>query len=160
MPQKAICSVCRVQKTIGPNGLMKLHTRHGKTCDGSALPPHERKAPTSHGWAAVRRATFERDGHRCRKCSSGTGLEAHHRKERVNGGLDELDNLITLCSLCHDEWTYLEPPAHLLSFDAWLTVPPAQVLAIVFAKPWPEDVSAAEYQRAIATMARILAGGP
>ncbi len=47
---------------------------------------------------------FSRDGYRCKKCGSrlrSDELEVHHIKMRVDGGNDEIGNLITLCSICH-----------------------------------------------------------
>ena len=39
----------------------------------------------------------ERDKNQCVKCQKKTGLEAHH----IIPGIEELDNLITLCHSCH-----------------------------------------------------------
>ncbi len=47
---------------------------------------------------------LSRDKFRCRKCGffgRDEELEIHHIKMRVNGGNDDLSNLITLCSICH-----------------------------------------------------------
>jgi 5-methylcytosine-specific restriction endonuclease McrA len=44
---------------------------------------------------------FTRDGFKCRHCGSRNNLSAHHMIFRSQGGLDELWNLITLCSFCH-----------------------------------------------------------
>jgi hypothetical protein len=47
---------------------------------------------------------FSRDKFNCQKCSfQGTfeDLEVHHIKMRIDGGNDETNNLITLCSICH-----------------------------------------------------------
>ena len=53
-------------------------------------------------WAAVRRAVFERDGHRCRKCGAAGRLECDHRVP-VNQGGDpwDLAGMQTLCRSCH-----------------------------------------------------------
>lgn len=107
------------------------------------------------GWKAARRKCIERDGHRCRKCRSSTGLEAHHIVERANGGADDLDNLVTLCSLCHDEITEFDLGS--ISFECWLKIPPARHLVAVWAMEWPENVSAAQHKRdveAIMVLAR------
>lgn len=100
------------------------------------------------GWSAARRATLARDEHRCQKCFATSGLEVHHKLERVHGGGDDLDNLITLCSHCHDEWTYAAPPSQVMTFEQWLAVPAARFLVPLFAKPWPSDVTAAEFKAA------------
>lgn len=51
----------------------------------------------------LRLATLLRDKFTCQLCKkkNNSRLEAHHIVFRANGGLDSLDNLITLCSTCH-----------------------------------------------------------
>lgn len=93
----------------------------------------------------IRAYVLERDGRRCRKCSRPRDLELHHIHEVSAGGDHRARNLITLCTSCHDEWTYLEPCA----FDVWLGLPPARWLISAFARKWPEEVSAAKWQRQI-----------
>jgi len=47
---------------------------------------------------------FSRDKFRCQKCGfHGTSedLEVHHIKMRIDEGDDKLNNLITICSICH-----------------------------------------------------------
>lgn len=48
---------------------------------------------------------FERDNFTCQKCNfkddSKDELEIHHIIPQVEGGTDEIENLITLCSICH-----------------------------------------------------------
>lgn len=49
----------------------------------------------------MRKAVRERDGNRCSDCgatSDSARLSVHHL---VRGGLDTMDNLVTLCSVCH-----------------------------------------------------------
>ncbi|HDS9641885.1 TPA: HNH endonuclease [Klebsiella aerogenes] len=69
---------------------------------------HDRKIPDP-----VRVAVFERDHHTCRNCGWSharktandprTFLELHHIEHHADGGENTLDNLITLCNVCHDE---------------------------------------------------------
>ena len=40
---------------------------------------------------------YDRDGYKCVECGKSTGIEAHH----IVAGIEELDNLITLCHACH-----------------------------------------------------------
>jgi len=52
----------------------------------------------------LKRKVLERDKSTCQKCGfSGKirELEIHHLKPRVSNGKDEVENLITLCSICH-----------------------------------------------------------
>lgn len=69
---------------------------------------HDRKIPDP-----VRVAVLERDHHACRHChwsharkianDPRTFLELHHIEHHADGGENTLDNLITLCNVCHDE---------------------------------------------------------
>ena len=59
------------------------------------------------GFWNTREYVLWRDGHRCRHCrgkSRDNILEVHHLIERKDGGSDRPDNLITLCSTCHDAY--------------------------------------------------------
>jgi len=52
-------------------------------------------------WWDVRKATIERDGRACYQCGCTDNLEAHHLMPVSEGGLPELNNLLTLCRKCH-----------------------------------------------------------
>ncbi len=69
-------------------------------------PEHDRVIPDE-----IRRSAMRRDGYSCTKCqwshddwnpSDPRHLELHHVSAHVSGGLNTYDNLITLCSSCHD----------------------------------------------------------
>ena len=52
----------------------------------------------------IKQRVFERDNFKCQKCNflgTSEDLEVHHINLRVDEGKDEIDNLITLCSICH-----------------------------------------------------------
>ncbi len=53
----------------------------------------------------IRKKLFERDNFTCKKCGfqdkTGDEIEPHHIQLRVNGGGGEIENLITLCCVCH-----------------------------------------------------------
>lgn len=52
----------------------------------------------------VKQYVLQRDKHTCKKCKQDKcKLEVHHIQFRSNGGTDSPDNLITLCSSCHDK---------------------------------------------------------
>ena len=52
----------------------------------------------------IRKAVILRDGCKCRECGkSNTVLEVHHIKPKRLGGSNTIDNLITLCSKCHQK---------------------------------------------------------
>lgn len=57
----------------------------------------DRQVPTQ-----LRNQVLDRDGNTCVRCGSGENLEAHHIVPRSDGGDDELDNMATLCSDCHN----------------------------------------------------------
>lgn len=69
-------------------------------------PAHDRKIPDP-----VRRAVLVRDAYKCQKCGwtraqwnpdDPRHLELHHIKYHVKGGENTEENLITVCSVCHD----------------------------------------------------------
>ena len=47
------------------------------------------------------RMCFKRDDWKCRCCGNRQGLHPHHIKFASQGGEDVLDNLITVCWICH-----------------------------------------------------------
>ena len=68
---------------------------------------------SSH-WRHLAREAKERDNHQCQICGDCKGdpycqLHAHHIVRRLRGGSDRLENLITICDLCHavvTRWWY------------------------------------------------------
>lgn len=80
--------------------------------------------------ATVRRLLREREDNRCAKCGM-FGNNAHHRKNRSQGGEDVLSNLLLLCGSgttgCH----------------GWITEHPALGYVngwSVMSTGWPEDI--------------------
>ena len=52
----------------------------------------------------IRKAVILRDGYKCKECGKTNAvLEVHHIKPRRLNGSNTLDNLITLCSKCHQK---------------------------------------------------------
>ncbi|MFT4912590.1 MAG: hypothetical protein ACI9YM_001169 [Brevundimonas sp.] len=70
-------------------------------------PSHDRKISDS-----VRIAVLQRDGFKCRHCGWSRGnldpddprklLELHHVREHAQGGVNTVENLVTLCNVDHD----------------------------------------------------------
>ena len=69
--------------------------------------PHDRKIPFD-----VQKSVYERDRNTCLSCGwthdkwtkrDPRILELHHVKEHVRGGKNTVNNLILLCSKCHDK---------------------------------------------------------
>lgn len=70
-------------------------------------PEHDRQIPDP-----IRGAILRRDNYKCIKCgwthedwnrSDPRHLELHHKKEHAKGGENTEENLITVCTVCHDE---------------------------------------------------------
>jgi len=51
---------------------------------------------------SLRQQILRRDGWRCQLCGSMSNLEVHHKQFRSHSGQDSEENLITLCTQCHD----------------------------------------------------------
>lgn len=49
----------------------------------------------------IRPLILKRDNFKCVKCCGNEGLSVHHIVQRSKGGTNDIDNLITLCSICH-----------------------------------------------------------
>ncbi len=70
-------------------------------------PEHDRRIPDS-----VRGKVLRRDGYKCVRCgwnhsdwnpSDPRHLELHHKKEHAKGGENTEDNLLSICTFCHDD---------------------------------------------------------
>ena len=70
-------------------------------------PPHDRDVPD-----AIRREVLRRDNYRCLSCewdhdlwnpSDPRHLEIHHIRAHKNKGDNVEENLVTVCTVCHDE---------------------------------------------------------
>ena len=70
-------------------------------CDSQVDEPGKRNTSTIP--PATRRKVLARDRHCCQKpgCEHTKFLEVHHIKPRAEGGGNDPENLITLCSACH-----------------------------------------------------------
>jgi 5-methylcytosine-specific restriction endonuclease McrA len=51
----------------------------------------------------LRMRVLERDRWKCQRCGSSVNLQVHHLQYRGRLGPDALENLISLCSDCHDD---------------------------------------------------------
>ena len=70
-------------------------------CDSQVDEPGERNTSTIP--PATRRKVLARDRHCCQApgCEHTKFLEVHHIQPRTDGGSNDPENLITLCSACH-----------------------------------------------------------
>jgi hypothetical protein len=72
------------------------------------LASHDPRRFGRRDWipVAVRRAVLERDGGRCRACSTTTDLRIDHVYPYSLGGNSDIENLQTLCRRCNGvKWT-------------------------------------------------------
>ena len=95
--------------------LTKLAPIKNLVLETGTFDPHKLKNPditneqyqkgVQYGFENVKAYILSRDGYKC-KCGESNcskKLEVHHIKFRSNGGSDNPDNLITLCSKHHDQ---------------------------------------------------------
>jgi len=74
--------------------------------EGVVTSPIPRKPRIRLDWDSYRRLCQEvlrRDGWRCQRCGSCNDLQVHHMQPRSLLGGDVEENLITLCSACHQQ---------------------------------------------------------
>lgn len=61
---------------------------------------------TKDDWHKLRMACLRKDKFTCIRCEKknlqGKGLQAHHLVPRDDGGANDITNLVTLCTACHD----------------------------------------------------------
>jgi 5-methylcytosine-specific restriction endonuclease McrA len=57
---------------------------------------------TPRDYGALRREILKRDGWRCQFCGKTADLQVHHIESRGQLGSDLEQNLLTLCSRCHE----------------------------------------------------------
>lgn len=78
-----------------------------------SAPKHDNRPEhiKSNDWDATRKRILRRDGHACQFCGIAesahqdrfdTGLHIHHIRPREFMGSDHPENLITVCSRCHN----------------------------------------------------------
>ena len=56
-------------------------------------------------WARRRIEVFKRDGYKCVICQSPRNIECDHIVNRSQGGDSSMENLQTLCHICHEKKT-------------------------------------------------------
>lgn len=54
-------------------------------------------------WPKIREKRLEIDDHQCANCDKSDSLQVHHVVPKSLGGVDEVSNLRTLCTDCHDK---------------------------------------------------------
>ena len=69
--------------------------------DGSKGNGRSGEIQTLNGWTHIRNLVLKRDHYSCVNCGCSKELNVHHLTPRYAGGIDEPENLITLCTACH-----------------------------------------------------------
>ena len=102
------CEQCGKEFWKKPSDVKKFGGRYcSQRCgyDAHILPVDKFDGYSFYGsthWKNIRKKVLERDNKRCQICGfAGRSLHIHHRKDRRNGGVDEMDNLTSLCNRCH-----------------------------------------------------------
>ena len=97
------CSKATVPSPQGERELTAVETE-AATCDAQIHKPGGRNQSTIP--PKTRRDVLARDRHQCRRkgCQHTRHVHLHHILPRAKGGTNELDNLVTLCTACHELW--------------------------------------------------------
>jgi 5-methylcytosine-specific restriction endonuclease McrA len=92
-----------VQTDAGERELSKAESERMR-CDAAVCEHGGRNTTTIP--PRVRREVLARDQHRCQApgCGRTRFLEVHHIVARSSGGINQSDNLVTLCASCHRLW--------------------------------------------------------
>ena len=97
------CPTCEAASVVTSRGERRLAPAQvaALACDARVRRKGERNRATIP--PSVRAAVLTRDRHRCITpgCGSARFLEVHHLLPRALGGTNDVENLITLCSRCH-----------------------------------------------------------
>lgn len=59
-------------------------------------------------WKALKAAREEKDNYKCVCCSSPYNLECHHKRYPPAWGLEDIDDLITVCNPCHKKKIHMK----------------------------------------------------
>lgn len=103
------CAIITVDYTKGPP---RMTTCGNATCTNQFTPKsfiHRfcssrcRRLARGDAWGWVRAEALDRDQHQCQVCCSTASLQVHHVLPVCMGGESELENVTTLCALCHRE---------------------------------------------------------
>lgn len=99
-----LCDECGTQLPAGRRNRGLTTCSHA--CNAKKWERLKEEERTAKGkrplfWNTFKYECFSRDNYTCQKCGSTEKLECHHKIPVVNGGTNELSNLITLCHDCH-----------------------------------------------------------
>ena len=103
-PTDLLCRVCIAQSAEQAEDQRRLDElrQQALIADYRGRPYAERRQTKE--WAILKRQVHRRDGYRCRLCGrNDSELHVHHCTYR-NYAKERLEDLITLCSVCHDDF--------------------------------------------------------
>ncbi|MDX2472077.1 MAG: HNH endonuclease [Candidatus Krumholzibacteria bacterium] len=100
------CPSCEKSTIQTPQGEVSLTAKQAETahCDAQV---HQTGQPNKSAIRpSVRKEVLTRDRHQCRRkgCTHTRFLEIHHVIPRQKNGTNAPENLVTLCTACHDLW--------------------------------------------------------
>jgi 5-methylcytosine-specific restriction endonuclease McrA len=100
------CPSCRKSTVQTPLGEKELSRSEAAAahCDAQIHEPGRRNTTTIP--PRTRREVLARDRHQCRRkgCHHTRHLQIHHLIPRADSGSNEIENLVTLCTGCHELW--------------------------------------------------------
>ena len=100
------CPDCAQAIVATPQGERVLSPAEAEAtcCDAEVHVPGKRNTSTIP--PRIRREVLTRDRHCCRRngCEHTRYLHLHHLVPRAKGGGNDAENLVTLCTACHDLW--------------------------------------------------------
>ncbi len=99
---KKVCSLLPVTRIVVEVAAFDIQKINNPDIEGVEYQEGEQL-----GFWNTREYVLWRDGHKCRHCNGRSRdniLEVHHLIQRKDGGSDRPDNLVTLCSTCHDAY--------------------------------------------------------
>lgn len=105
-PMYLICETCQEQREDHAEQQRRFDDarREAMLNEYRARPYAERRG--TQEWAILMRQVHRRDGYRCRLCGRDD-LELHvHHCSYANYAQERLEDLITLCSVCHHHFHY------------------------------------------------------
>ena len=94
-----ICDILPVTNIIVETAEFDPHKLKNPNVRGKSYQEGDEK-----GFYNVKQAVLYRDNYTCQICGKNHGrLEVHHIHFKSQGGSDRMDNLVTLCSECHNK---------------------------------------------------------
>jgi 5-methylcytosine-specific restriction endonuclease McrA len=103
-----LCRTCSKQRADHAKVQRRMNDRRQQSilAEYRRKPYSERRQ--TQEWAVLKRQIHRRDGYRCRLCGrDDTPLHVHHCTY-ANYAEERLEDLITLCSTCHEHFHFLE----------------------------------------------------